>query len=329
MHKLKHLTISVVLALSLSLAGSWSYVSARPLGGIAPTLGAADSFAILAGSGISDIPVSSITGNVGLSPAPGTAYTGLTSAEVGGTIYATDVTGPDGVTGNNPGLLTNAQAANVAAFGALIAGPNSACTSLAVGNFDLAGSSLVPGVYCAGTFTLTGTLTLAGSGVWIFQSGSTLITSLTANVVGGNACSVWWRVPSAATLGTNTQLTGNILAVSGIQLQTGATLNGRALVQTPGAVTLDQNTITRGPRCSVPPPAVTSAPAATGTAGLPTTGTPGTSATLLPVPGVPKSGGAPIRNQDFTWSLVIVGALSATALVLGIRAYRRAYRLKQ
>jgi hypothetical protein len=44
---------------------------------------------------------------------------------------------------------------------------------------------------------------------------------------------------------------------------------------------------------------------------------------------LPGSGGAPIRNEDFPWSVVIVGGFSAIALVLGVRAYRSTYRPKQ
>ncbi len=103
----------------------------------------------------------------------------------------------------------------------------------------------MPGVYCANAFTLTGTLTLNGSStdVWIFKSASTLITSGTAEVVGPpNACYVWWRVVSSATLGTGTKFIGNILASTSISLKTGASLEGRAFAYT-GAVTLESNTI--------------------------------------------------------------------------------------
>lgn len=100
----------------------------------------------------------------------------------------------------------------------------------------------MPGVYCANAFELSGTLNLS-AGVYIFKSAATLVTSGTANIVGGDACNVWWRVASSATLGTNTSLIGNILALTSIGMNTGATLNGRALAST-GAVTLASNTIT-------------------------------------------------------------------------------------
>lgn len=235
-----------------------------------PTLGTADSFSILAGTpNITNVPTSAIGGDVGLSPATG-AGIGLTDEQVTGTIYAVDAFGPAGSV-NNPGLLTTAKADLVTAYDALSAGDNATCTDplyqFGTGNVDLVGANLVPGVYCADTFTLTGTLTLSGSGVWIFRSAATLVTSGTANIVGGDSCSVWWKLISSATLGTTTSLTGNILALTSITMATGATLNGRALARN-GAVTLDSNTIT-GATCLT---TATTATTATTTPKLPNTG---------------------------------------------------------
>ncbi len=221
-----------------------------------PSLGQADGFAVLANTSITDVPTSAITGNVGLSA--GASITGLKCSEVTGTIYD----GDGGYTGNgggtaclvtNAGLVTQAKTDLVSAYNALSAADNAACT-VDYGSVtkDLVGLSLVPGVYCAeggsGAFTLSGTLTLSGSGVWIFRSGSTLVTSGTANVVGGDPCNVWWKVPSSATIASSTSLKGNILASTSIGMVTGASLNGRALAQT-GAVTLQSNTITK-PTCA-------------------------------------------------------------------------------
>lgn len=227
-----------------------------------PGLGSAASFAVLAGTEITNVPTSVITGDVGLSPAAGSNYTGLTLAEVSGTIFAVDTTGPAGTAGNDPYLLTAAKADLVTAYDALATGSNASanCNAAYVfgaGNKDLSGASLAPGLYCADTFTLTGTLTLTGSGVWVFRSAATLITSGTANIVGGDTCDVWWQVPSSATLGTNTSLKGNILALTSIGMNTGATLTGRALARN-GAVTLQSNTINQSCTASL---AKASAPA--------------------------------------------------------------------
>lgn len=152
---------------------------------------------------------------------------------------------------------------------------NQGCDITYPGVRDLVGEILVPGVYCATAFRLSGTLTLSGSGVWIFKSASDLITSGTANVVGGDPCNVWWRVVSSATLGANTSLIGSILAATSISLQAGARLNGRALAQT-GSVTLDNNTFT-GPICAAantPIPTATNTPILATNTPIPATNTP-------------------------------------------------------
>ena len=98
---------------------------------------------------------------------------------------------------------------------------------------------------------LSGTVTLDAQGdpaaVFIFQAGSTLITasnSTVALVGGAQACHVYWQVGSSATIGVGTNFVGNVLALTSITMQTGATLQGSALARN-GAVTLDTNVITR------------------------------------------------------------------------------------
>jgi hypothetical protein len=263
-------TVAVLVATAVvPLSGVFA---ARPAA-TSPVLGAAASFSVLAGTAVTNVPTSAIGGDVGLSPAAGSNYAGLTAAEVLGTIYAVDATGPAGSV-NNPALLTTAKTDLVSAYDALSAGDNAACTTdYGAVVQDLTGLSLVPGVYCANAFTLSGTLTLSGSGVWVFRSAATLITSGTANIVGGDACNVWWRVASSATLGTNTSLKGNILALTSIGLASGASLDGRALARN-GAVTLDHNAIS-GPICAAAlTPTVTSTPIGTATPIAPPTPAP-------------------------------------------------------
>jgi hypothetical protein len=91
---------------------------------------------------------------------------------------------------------------------------------------------------------LTGTLTLDAEGdtaaVFVFQIGSSLTTASTASVEvinGGGTCNVFWQVGSSATLGTATNLVGNVIALSDITLTTGANVAGRVLARN-GAVTL-------------------------------------------------------------------------------------------
>ncbi len=201
---------------------------------IRPTLGAADPFAVLAGSTVTNTGPTTIDGSVGVSP--GTAITGFPPGIVtGGTINAGD------------SLAMQAQRDLTAAYN-FAAGQS--CSNVLTGQ-DLGGLSLTPGVYCFGSSAqLTGMLTLNAlndpNGTFLFQIGSTLTTASGSSVVfanGGTGNNVFFQVGSSATLGTTTNFTGNILALSSITLNTGATINcGRALAQN-GAVTLDTNNV--------------------------------------------------------------------------------------
>lgn len=116
---------------------------------------------------------------------------------------------------------------------------------------DLTGLTLAEGTYktssSTGILSVGGILTLTGnsSSVFVFQIGSTLTTLSTTQVVlsgGVLPSNVFWQVGSSATLGTNSIFVGNIMALASITLDTGASLQGRALARN-GAVTLDANTI--------------------------------------------------------------------------------------
>jgi type VI secretion system secreted protein VgrG len=206
----------------------------------APDLGAAGSYSVLGGETVTNTGPTTMLGDLGVSP--GSAVTAFPPGIVTlpYTIHIADAN------------AAAAQISNFAAFDFL----DQDCTTTYTGTQDLVGLTLVPGVYCADAFTLSGTLTLNGlsTDVWIFKSTSSLITSGTAEVVGNNPCNVWWRVVSSATLGTGTKFIGSILAHISIWMRTGASLNGRALAQV-GEVTLDSNTIT-GAICLTAPIAV-------------------------------------------------------------------------
>jgi hypothetical protein len=118
---------------------------------------------------------------------------------------------------------------------------------------ELGGTTVTSGVYnsAAGTFGITGTLTLNAQGnpnaVFIFKAASTLITASASNVVlvnGAKAANVFWVVGSSATLGTYSTFKGNIMALASITVTTGVTIKGRALART-AAVTLDTDTINK------------------------------------------------------------------------------------
>ncbi len=252
--------IVFAVALTLGLAGLIGVKAATTV-----NLGTADSFAILAGTAITDTNPSVISGNVGLDPAAGT-FIGLTAGEVTGTIYNNSGTGP-GV--QNAALLTSAKNALVTAYDAAVAQPPIAQVG------DLGGQTLTPGVYednnAPDSMAITaGTkiLTLNGQGdpnaVFIFKSGSTLTTAANSEVAlinGAQACNVFWQVTSSAILGTGTLFKGNILALTSITDNGGSTVEGRLLARN-GAVTVNNTRVTKA-TCVTPPapPSSNSSPA--------------------------------------------------------------------
>ncbi|MFZ3054707.1 MAG: ice-binding family protein [Minisyncoccales bacterium] len=207
------------------------------------SLGTADSFAILAGSTITNTGPSVVIGNMGLDP--GSSITGFPPATLTGTEYINNATSAQAQLD-----LTTAYD-NAAGQG---------CTQ-DLTDQDLGGLILTPGVYCFNTSAqLTGILTLDGQNnpdaVFIFKTGSTLTTASGSSVVlinDSQACNVFWQVGSSATIGGNTTFKGNILALTSITFNTGASLQGRALARN-GAVTLDTNNITKA-TCTILPSA--------------------------------------------------------------------------
>lgn len=174
---------------------------------------------------------------------------------------------------------------------------------------NLGGKNLVPGVYCQTTApSLTGTLTLNGSGVYIFQIGSTLVTASGARVVltgGAQPCQIFWQVGSSATIATSTTFVGTVMALTSIAMQTGATLNGRALARN-GAVTLNTNRIIQSSGCGYGVPAYVAPPFGN----------------VLPATlGVPSE-----LIREVPWLLLIAIGSGIAASVLGISSRRRRRR---
>ena len=266
-----------------------------------PLLGTSGNYAVLASSTITDAGASWITGRMALSP--GTSVTGFPPA----------MSGPQDI--NNGAALQARNDASTAYTNAAGETPFVSLTSPG----DIGGQTLVPGIYrFSSSVGLTGTVTLNGGGIYIFQIGSTITTASSSRVLlinGAQPCDIFWQVGSSATIGGSTAFVGTILAHNDITMVTAATLNGRALAGVgaggAGAVSLHTNRIIQPSGCpggfttSYPTPAYVAPPAGT----------------LLPATlGVPWE-----LINEIPWLLVIaVGAgLGATVLVVSNRRRRR------
>jgi hypothetical protein len=210
-------------------------------------LGVAGKFVILSKSGITDVFPSAITGDIGTSPISGAAIH-VTCAEVTGTIYSVDAAGPLPCRVINPGRLTTAVKDMQTAYTDAAGRSNPNFLNLGAGN--IGGKTLKPGLYKWTTAVIIPTdVTISGgpNAVWIFQVAGTLTMSSAVKITltgGAQAKNIFWQVAGGATFGTTSHFEGIILGKTGINLKTGASINGRMLAQT--AVTLQKNTV-KGP----------------------------------------------------------------------------------
>ncbi|KAJ7743357.1 ice-binding protein, partial [Mycena metata] len=233
-------------------------------------LGAAGNFAILARSGVENVPTSAISGNVGVSPKTASSLTGFdlvqdpsgqfsTSTQVNGRLMGSTDAPP------TPSLLSAAVLDMQNAF----ADAMNQHIFIDFGSISfpgrIGGANLIPGIYKWTTgVTIASGITLTGgpTDTWIFQVSGSLnqAADVTINLSGGALPqNIFWAVAGTVTLNNNTVFQGNILTKTNIDIGFNAVNNGCLYAQT--AVFMKQATILC-PGGVVTPPPTSSAPTA-------------------------------------------------------------------
>jgi hypothetical protein len=294
--RLKHAgRAAVTLAVGLAFVAVPAAAQASPV-----DLATAKPFVALGGAAVTNTGPSVLNGDLGV--APGTSLTGFGLPAV-----------VNGATHNNDGVASQAQADLTTAYDVAAGQPVAPANDLT--GTDLGNRTLTAGAYrYTSSAQLTGPLTLDAQGdpnaQFVFEISSALTTAPASSVVlinGASPCNVFWQVGSSATLDTTTAFQGNLMALTSISLNNGASVIGRVLARN-GTVSLINNVLT-GPQCaagSTSPPPGTTPPSGTppgGTTGtIPGTTPPsGTSPGGAPTPGgVPQTGTIPGRPVSQT-----------------------------
>lgn len=265
-----------------------------------PGLGMADTFSILSSSYVNTATGTVINGDLGYTTGPVVAPT------VNGTTHVVDnVYNQAGI--DQGTALTDLN--------------NQPCTTtFSPGPIDLGSDvthgpvgSYTPGVYCIdGAASIGGgsTITLTGSGTYIFRMDGALTTSADSVVVlagGASACDIWWTPTAATTLGANSTFAGTDIDSSGITIGSTVTWTGRALAFG-GTVTTTTDTINTIPDCATASNTDTST---TASSTVTSTGT-----TNSPVSSLANTGSNTVMLTMLSASLLIIGSS-------GISAFRK------
>jgi hypothetical protein len=236
----RNVLTGISTAALLFTASAYAQQSLAPI-----NLGSAGYYVILSQTGITDVPKSAVTGNIGTSPITGAADL-LTCTEVAGEVFSVDAAGPAPCSRMDPSGLTVAILDMQTAYTIAAGLPNPKATEVGAGN--IGGMTLTPGLYKWGTSVyIPAAVTLSGgpNDVFIFQIAQnlTLANGIAVHLTGGvQAKNVFWQVSGQATFGTTSHMEGIVLCKSLIAMQTGASINGRLYAQT--AVTLQMNAVT-------------------------------------------------------------------------------------
>jgi hypothetical protein len=203
----------------------------------------AGNYAILAKTGISTVPASSITGDIAVSPIAATAITGFglildsegkfsTATQFTGKAYAADYAEP------TPFLLTTAIGHMETAYADASSRPNNENSRINLAGGIVGGLTLTTGVY---TFTsdiniladiyFTGTST----DIFIIQTTGNLLLAANVNVIlldQAMAKNIFWQIAGSSEVNAGAHLEGIVLVKTDALFKTGSSLNGRVFAQT-------------------------------------------------------------------------------------------------
>ena len=255
----------IAFVMAIAFAAMPAAAQAAPV-----NLATVSPFVVLGGTTVTNTKASVLNGDLGV--APGTALTGFDVAVVNGATHAND------------GVAKTAQADLTTAYNVAAEQPVSGGNNLS--NTDLGERTLTPGAYgFTSSAQLTGALTLDAKGdpdaQFVFEIAEGLTTAPASSVVlvnGASPCNVFWQVGSSATLDTTTVFQGNLMALTSISLNNGASVIGRVLARN-GQVSLINNVLTR-PLCAAgsTPPSTTEPPSGPGAVSPTAPGTTGPAA---------------------------------------------------
>jgi len=197
-------------------------------------LGTAKPFVVLGGQSVSNTGPSVLNGDLGVSP--GTSLPGFGSPAV-----------VNGATHNNDAVAAQAQQDLTTAYNVAAAEPSSDLTGQ-----DLGGKRLTAGAYgYTSSAQLTGTVTFDAendpNAQFVIKVASALTTASASSVQvinGANPCNIYWQIGSSATLGSATAFKGNVMALTSISLNNGASVIGRLLARN-GSISLINNVLDR------------------------------------------------------------------------------------
>lgn len=206
-----------------------------------PGLGAANTFVVLSGTYANSVSGTTLNGDLGYTTPPATAATVNGATHIADSVY-----NQAGIDQNNALSALNNQPCSFT----FAPGPINLASDTTHGAVGVYG----PGVYCisgAAAIGGGGTITLTGTGTYIFRMDGALTTSAGSNVVlagGASSCDIWWTPTQATTLGANTIFAGTDIDAAGITIGNTTTWNGQALAFG-GTVTTTTDTIS-APTCT-------------------------------------------------------------------------------